>query len=286
MRIKRRVTFLLLAASLLLASRADDGDRLKAIGEAGGYVSKVAGGLEVGFHHSGRDLNDDGVAVVAGLENLVSLNLRDTQISGLGLAHLKGLKNLRRLHLERTKIDDEGAQHLAGLKKLEYLNLYSTDITDATLARLGGLKNLKQLYVWQTGVTDEGCGQLGAALPGLRISRGVDLDRVLAEAKKEAGKPVVLVDLKWIPAGGGAPPKSKTGDFTTVDIINQRDRPVKLYWVQYGGGLKFYAEIGAGKTLRRNTYSDAVWVIKDEDDSSLGHFVATLKPSRVVIPKG
>jgi hypothetical protein len=51
------------------------------------------------------------------------------------------------------------------------------------------LNNLKQLYVWQTGVTERGVEKLQKALPSLRIIRGVDLDKVAAQAKKPKPDP-------------------------------------------------------------------------------------------------
>ena len=257
-----------------------------AIESAGGKVHQHGAGLAVEFHLGGRELDDDGLACVAGRTDIVSLNLRDTRITSAGAIHLRGLTGLRRLHLERTAIDDRGVGHLTALTELRYLNLYSTKVSDASVAHLAQLKKLERLFVWQTGITAEGCARLRAALPDLKIVRGVDLDKIAAEAKRKAeAPPEPLVELKWHPAGSGDPPNSKTGTFTTVTIENQRDEPVKLFWVQYGGGLKFYADIAAGAKLERNTFSDATWVITDAEERTLGYFISTLKPSRVAVPK-
>ena len=256
------------------------------IRDAGGRVRDLGGGLTVEFHLTAPDLDDASLECVAGRGDIVSLNLRDTQISDDGLRHLSSLRGLRRLHLERTGVGDAGLKHLAGLGKLEYLNLYETKITDAGLESLAALKGLRKLFVWQTGVTDEGCRRLEKALPGLTITGGVDLEQIAAEAAKKAAQPAEpRVDLKWHPAGSGEPPVSNTGTFTTVLIENKRPHPVKLYWVEYGqGGLRFYADIAAGATLNRNTFSEATWVITDESEIPLGYFISVVKPSRVVIP--
>ena len=275
----------ILAVLCLSALAADAGDN-DAIKNAGGKIRVLGSGVSVEFNLTARELDDAGLECVAGRKDIVSLNLRDTKISDAGMKHLAGLRGLRRLHLERTSVGDGGIGQLAKLQKLEYLNLYSTKVTDESIRHLKQLKNLKQLFVWETKVSEAGCRRLQAALPKLKITRGVDLDEIATAAEKKAKEPAEpLVDLKWHAAGSKEPPVSKTGTFTTVLFENKRDSAVKLYWVQYGdGGLRFYADIAAGAKLNRNTFSDATWVITDENDTQLGFFVSVLKPSRAVIP--
>ena len=273
--------FIFTASPLLIA---DESAALAEIKRAGGIArpSPSGSGWDVQFHLTARDLTDDQLSSVTGLQDTVALNLRDTQISSAGLAHLKGLKKLRRLHLERTSVDDAGISNLSELKELEYLNLYSTKVTDKALPHLTGLANLKQLYLWQTEVTDEGVEKLQKALPDLRIVRGVDLSKVaLNQGPKEPEK---RVDLKWIATGEQDPPNSKTGDFITVVFENKREKPVKLFWVQYGGGLRHYADIAAGGSRLQTTYSNATWVITDELEQPLGHFRTGTDLGRAIIP--
>jgi hypothetical protein len=144
------------------------------INELGGAVRRVAqndDSLEVDFHLGGKELTDDGLALVKELPKVVEVHLKDTKITDAGLAHLAGMKSLVRIHLEQTKITDAGLSHLAGLENLEYLNLYGTAITDAGLEHIKPLAKLKRLYLWQTQVTDEGVAKLKAALPELTVVR-------------------------------------------------------------------------------------------------------------------
>ena len=60
---------------------------------------------------------------------------------------------------------------------------------------------------------------------------------------------------------------------------------MKIYWVNFGGGLKLYGKLAPGETRNQNTYSDAIWLITDEKDNSLGWFRATGKIGKAVIPK-
>jgi len=277
------VLFLLgVSASSVLAV---DSQAFKSIKEIGGVVFPLSNGeLEVEFHLRGRDLmTDDGLKLLPALGQVVSLNLRDTRITGAGLVNLKKLKGLRRLHLERTRVDDAGIAHLASLTQLQYLNLYGTGIGDKGLTHLEGLKNLKQIYLWQTKVTAAGAKRLLKALPDLRLSRGVVLAELMATDKAKP-KPEPEEVLKWIPAGDVKPPKSRPGSFIYVNFENKRKQAVKLYWVEYGGGLKLYGEIEAGATRRQTTYSDASWLVTDLSDKHLGHFRTGLKEAIAVIP--
>ena len=257
-----------------------------AIREDGGLVPPLAsGGWRVEYHLRGRDLKDEGLAHVGALANVTELNLRDTDITDAGLAHLEPLTGLRRLHLERTAVGDDGIRHLSALRQLEYLNLYGTEIGDAALAELEGLRSLKQLFVWETGVTDLGVARLQRALPDLDIVRGVDLDKPvfpkLAEEEREPKE-----DLEWVTEGLGDPPVSKTGSFILVTFENLRDEAVKLYWIEYGGGRRHYADIAAGASREQTTYSNATWLITNLSDVPLGYFRTSLKHANAIIPKG
>jgi Leucine-rich repeat (LRR) protein len=152
-----------------------DQQKVAMIEKAGGRVAAIAQNdnrLEVDFHLQGAPVGDAALASLAGLKDVVHLNLGKTSITDAGLAQIKGMTTLTRLHLEQTKITDKGLANLKGLTALEYLNLYGTEITDKGLDELAGLSNLKGLYLWQTKVTEEGVSKLKKALPKLDIVTG------------------------------------------------------------------------------------------------------------------
>ena len=266
---------------------ADDQAAIDSIKKNGGLVLPSPGGenqWDIQFQLRGRDLTDDGLADVARLGNVVELNLRDTKITSAGLVHLKGLAKLTRLHLERTNVGDEGIANLTKLTTLEYLNLYGTKITDKSLDHLAGLKKLRQLYVWQTDVTDAGIAKLKKTLPAVSVVKGIDLSTVIPVAKEE---PKPENDLKWLPEGGDEKPpaKSVTGEFIFVRFINNRDKPVKLFWIDYGGKPKLYGVIEPGDQRRQSTYEGAVWMLANQRDKPLGYFVTGREFARAIIPK-
>ena len=282
---------LLLIGTVLMLGQplghADDQAAIDSIKKNGGLVLPSPGRenqWDIQFQLRGRDLTDDGLADVARLGNVVELNLRDTKITSAGLVHLKGLAKLTRLHLERTNVGDEGIANLTKLTTLEYLNLYGTKITDKSLDHLAGLKNLRQLYVWQTDVTDAGIAKFKKALPAVSVVKGIDLSTIIPVAKEE---PKPENDLKWLPEGGDEKPpaKSVTGEFIFVRFINERDKPVKLFWIDYGGKPKLYGVIEPGDQRRQSTYEGAVWMLADERDKPLGYFVTGREFARAIIPK-
>ena len=157
---------------------ADETEAIAAIEKLGGTVRQIAqdsDAKEAAFHLSGKDLNDDGLAAVKEIENLIWLNLANTKISDAGLKHIGDIKSLTRLHLEKTQIGDDGLQHLKGLEKLEYLNLYGTQVSDAGLDHLKALPNLKKLYLWQSKVTKDGLSAAGAAFAKVDVNIGAEL---------------------------------------------------------------------------------------------------------------
>ena len=92
--------------------------------------------------------------------------------------------------------------------------------------------------------------------------------------------------MKWLPYGGSESPPAKSvpGSPIQVTFLNKAKNPVKLVWIDYGGGQKLYGEISAGGKRDQNTYSKAVWLITDLSDKPLGHFVTTKEDSNGVIP--
>ena len=152
-----------------------DQQKTALIEKAGGRVAAIAQNdnrLEVDFHLQGASVGDPVLAAVAGLKDVVQLNLGKTGVTDAGLAQIKGMTTLTRLHLEQTKVTDKGLANLKGLTNLEYLNLYGTEITDRGLEELAGLSKLKSLYLWQTKVTEAGVSKLKKALPNLEIVTG------------------------------------------------------------------------------------------------------------------
>ncbi|MFP6900231.1 MAG: hypothetical protein VCA36_04775, partial [Opitutales bacterium] len=156
---------------------------------------------------------------------------------------------------------------------------YSTKVTDKGLEHLVGLKKLRRLYLWQSEVTDEGVDKLQKALPGLNVNTGADLASIAPP-----GPPVKKVDLKWIPASTVKPPRSRSGTNTAVHFENKSGRKVKVYWISYEGNRQLYAELAVGATRRQNTYFNNTWLITDEKDNPLGHFICVSGEGRAVIP--
>ncbi len=270
--------------ALILPCHGESSDKMAiaAIESLGGSVRGIAknsDGIEIDFHLNGTDLNDEGLAQVAKLKNIVSLHLGGTKITGAGMVHLKGLKQLQRLHLEKTEVDDDGLAELGGLSELEYLNLHATKTTDAGLENLVGLNKLRCLYLWQTKVTDEGVTKLGKVLPDLVIDTGADLSTVTASEP-----PAKKVDIKWNPAGTVGPPRSQNGPNTAIHFENKSGRKVKVFWLKYTGGLQLYGELNEGDTRRQNTYAGNVWVITDEKDNRLGHFISVKDDGLAIVP--
>ena len=87
------------------------------------------------------------------------------------LAQVAGMTELRSLVLENTQVTDAGLVHLASLTKLKKLDLDGTQVTDAGVVHLGGLTKLERLELSRTRVTDEGVSGFWKAHPNVMVGR-------------------------------------------------------------------------------------------------------------------
>lgn len=137
--------------------------------------------VDVSFHLADAKIGNDHLKPLKGLKFVYSVNVRGKEIDDNGLQLLAETPSLVRLHLEKTKVTDAGLKHLANLQNLEYLNLYGTEITDAGLDALVPLKKLQKVYTWQTKVTIDGVAKLKKARPDLKIIPDLVDDKRKAE---------------------------------------------------------------------------------------------------------
>ncbi|MCI0355580.1 MAG: NAD-dependent epimerase/dehydratase family protein, partial [Acidobacteria bacterium] len=136
--------------------------------------------VRFGIDLSWTRVKDEALKELAGLKNLVYLNLGGTRVTDAGLKELAGLKNLEMLILGKSRVDDwgqvtdAGLKELAGLKNLVFLDLSNTGlgVTDAGLKELACFENLATLNLDETAVTDAGLKHLA----GLKNLAALNLD--------------------------------------------------------------------------------------------------------------
>ena len=92
------------------------------------------------LHLERTRVSDEGVAALSALNNLWSLSLAETNITGKALQALASLgvvRTLKVLNLSRTALTDDDIPCLASFRSLETLGL---DITNVTEAAIAGIK--------------------------------------------------------------------------------------------------------------------------------------------------
>ncbi|QDU73170.1 Leucine Rich repeats (2 copies) [Bremerella volcania] len=154
---------------------ATEEEAIKQITARGGRVNVLAQNSDekvVSFHLSDKPIDDEALALVRKLRNVVEINARGTNITDEGVKQLVGLPNLQKLNLAKTGVTDAALIYLVPHTKLQYLNLYGTKVTDQGIDVLANLTSLKHLYLWQTGASQEGADALESQLTGLEVNLG------------------------------------------------------------------------------------------------------------------
>jgi von Hippel-Lindau disease tumor supressor len=68
---------------------------------------------------------------------------------------------------------------------------------------------------------------------------------------------------------------------TKIRFVNERDETVRIFWLDFGGAMRFYAEVEAGATLLQPTYLTHPWIILDNTGNCTGPFMP--RPSLRVV---
>ena len=121
-------------------------------------------------------VGDAGLKEIGSLAALVALNLCETRVTDAGMVHLTNLKNLERLDLGRTGVGDKGLEFIARIPSLKKLSLFDTRVSDAGIGQLAHLANLETLSLYGTDVTDAGV----VKLKPLHRLRSLSLEGALA----------------------------------------------------------------------------------------------------------
>ncbi|WP_165070095.1 leucine-rich repeat domain-containing protein [Paludisphaera rhizosphaerae] len=114
-------------------------------------------------------ITDAGLAVVKNLPSLSSLMLTRTEIQGPGLVHLQSHPTLSSLYISGDMLTDDGLKALAGVTSLQSLTLQDVTLPPEQLPLLLKLPRLTNLSLQGCGLLDVEVDALRKARPSLKI---------------------------------------------------------------------------------------------------------------------
>jgi von Hippel-Lindau disease tumor supressor len=68
-----------------------------------------------------------------------------------------------------------------------------------------------------------------------------------------------------------------------IRFVNERDETIRIFWLDFGGAMRFYAEIEPGARLLQPTYLTHPWIILDNTGNCTGPFMPRQNLRVVVI---
>ena len=124
-------------------------------------------------------------------EQLIELDLSDSNMDDELLSYLGNFPHLQKLFLQKTQVKGKKLEVLKEMKYLEYLNFYGTPLEDAALLSIAKLKSLQNVFLWQTNVSSNAIEQLKNTRPRLNVNTGINND-IFGSA--ELKPPVIIID--------------------------------------------------------------------------------------------
>ncbi len=111
---------------------------------------------------------------------VVSLHLANMPVQDEDLAGMQQFENLHTLNLSFTKVTGKGLSYLSKLPHLKQLSLAGLQITAADAAVLKNYPALKAVFLWNTSLSENEVAALQKNLPNITIDRGFKSDTVTA----------------------------------------------------------------------------------------------------------
>jgi uncharacterized membrane protein len=226
------------------------------------------------FLGSKKDFSPKDLIDLKGIGNqVVSIDLGNSQVKDDDLKNLKQFPHVQKLHLQNIAIGDEGVKHLKDLRFLDVLNISGTKVSAKTIDEVSGWQNLKKLYLYNTAVPQESVISLKKTRPELEVySTQFDLTDSVYNAQLTT--PVVKIDSSFF------------REYASVEVKLSR------------GKVKYYYTLdGKEPTSKANQYSGPFQMdhsgeikIKATMEGWMDSKVATfpllklgLKPDRVIL---
>ncbi len=137
------------------------------------WLDRLAGLPDlVSLDLANTSMQGPGLKVVGTLKTLERLNLTLTPITDAHLEHLSGLTHLRVISLASAKCSGEGFRFFGNLKQLESANFHFTPVDDAGLAGISNVPSLERLEIVHTHFTDAGTPPLAKLVNLERLQIG------------------------------------------------------------------------------------------------------------------
>ena len=130
--------------------------------EAGFSIFKlVPNKPELSVKFPEKTLNNDALKALRKLnEQIVELDLSNTNLNDEMTSHFKSFKNLQKLYINNTEITNKSLKNFHKAKRLQVLNVYNTNITNEGIDALLQHVVPKHIYVWQTAINNKDIAML------------------------------------------------------------------------------------------------------------------------------
>jgi dipeptidyl aminopeptidase/acylaminoacyl peptidase len=76
---------------------------------------------------------------------------------------------------------------------------------------------------------------------------------------------------------------SRGGEATTIEIRNQLERPLDVFWIDTRGRRQSYGRIAAGESFTQSTYAGHVWLLVDDEGEAVAAYRAARNQRLAVV---
>lgn len=154
---------------------AVEGNLVKAIALSTGLMIRPLGVgsklLEARVVTEPGQVGDNSIKELLSLkDNLVSLDLRHTNVTDESFKIISSFPRLKKLNLMGTEINSDGLSSFHRNKNLESLNLVNTSVSDEATDTLISMPLLKRVYLWKSAFTKPGILTLKKEADNLIVS--------------------------------------------------------------------------------------------------------------------